>query len=242
VIRRLAKWLALACAGVITLSVFAVAVLRWANPPTTAFMIRASLARPAEDIRYRWVDLEQISPHAAVAVIAAEDQLFPFHSGFDLDSIRDAVGSGSQRKRVRGASTISQQLAKNLFLSSERSLVRKGLEAYFTVLIELLWAKERILEVYLNVAQFGRGVYGVEAAARRFFGKPAMQLDPSESALLAAVLPNPLRFKADRPSLYVTTRRDWIIDQMRGLGGPAYLSYLTSDGKRKLPGWLADPP
>ncbi|MGH8311171.1 MAG: monofunctional biosynthetic peptidoglycan transglycosylase, partial [Steroidobacteraceae bacterium] len=202
-IRRLAKWLALACAAVIGLSVLVVALLRWLNPPTSAFMVRASLADATLDIRYRWVDFEEISPDAAVAVIAAEDQWFPFHAGFDLGSIREAAERNAKRRRVRGASTISQQVAKNLFLWPERSYVRKGLEAYFTVLIELLWPKERILEVYLNVAQFGRGVYGVDAAARRFFRKPAARLDAYESALLAAVLPNPRRLRVDRPSTYV---------------------------------------
>lgn len=237
-IRRLAKWLALACAAVIVLSVLVVALLRWVNPPTSAFMIRASLTDPQLAVRYRWVDLEEISPDAAVAVIAAEDQWFPFHAGFDLGSIREAAERNLKRRRVRGASTISQQVAKNLFLWPERSYVRKGLEAYFTVLIELLWPKERILEVYLNVAQFGRGVYGVDAAARRFFRKPASQLDAYESALLAAVLPNPQRLRVDRPSAYVGTRRDWILVQARGLGGPGYLTYLGADARRRPPDWV----
>ncbi|MGH8287303.1 MAG: monofunctional biosynthetic peptidoglycan transglycosylase [Steroidobacteraceae bacterium] len=236
-IRRLAKWLALACAAVIGLSVLVVALLRWLNPPTSAFMVRASLADATLDIRYRWVDFEEISPDAAVAVIAAEDQWFPFHAGFDLGSIREAAERNAKRRRVRGASTISQQVAKNLFLWPERSYVRKGLEAYFTVLIELLWPKERILEVYLNVAQFGRGVYGVDAAARRFFRKPAARLDAYESALLAAVLPNPRRLRVDRPSTYVGMRRDWILVQARGLGGRSYLLTVTANGKGRIPDW-----
>ena len=157
---------------------------------------------------YRWVDLEQISPHAAVAVIAAEDQFFPFHIGFDFKSIRDAIRSNEaqakrRRPRVRGASTITQQVAKNLFLWPGRSYLRKGLEVYFTLLIELSWPKERILEVYLNVAQFGAGIYGVEAAARRFYAMPAARLGRYESATLAAVLPNPITFKVQAPSNYV---------------------------------------
>ena len=182
---------------------------------------------------YRWVDLEQISPHAAVAVIASEDQFFPFHTGFDLKSIREAIRSNEKqaerkRPRVRGASTITQQVAKNLFLWPGRSYVRKGLEAYFTLLIELTWPKERILEVYLNVAQFGDGIYGVEAAAQRFYRMPAARLGRYEAATMAAVLPNPITFKVNAPSAYVTKRRDFILDQMRRLGGPNYLEELEN--------------
>jgi monofunctional biosynthetic peptidoglycan transglycosylase len=181
-------------------------------------------ARDAKyETRYQWVDLEQISPHAAVAVIAAEDQLFPYHTGFDMKSIREAVRENAHRKRPRGASTITQQVAKNLFLWYGASYVRKGIEAWLTVLIEGLWPKERILEVYLHVAQFGRGVYGVEAAAHKLWRKPAARLTPAEAATLAAVLPNPIRMRADRPSVYVASRRDWILGQMRGLGGRQYL-------------------
>jgi monofunctional glycosyltransferase len=160
-------------------------------------------------------------------VIAAEDQQFPFHTGFDLKSIRDAVRENAHRKRPRGASTISQQVAKNLFLWNGGGYVRKGLEAWFTVLIELLWPKERILEVYLNVAQFGRGVFGVEAASHTFWRKPAARLSRTEAATLAAVLPNPIRLRADRPSRYVQSRRDWILGQMSGLGGREYLEEVS---------------
>jgi monofunctional biosynthetic peptidoglycan transglycosylase len=178
---------------------------------------------------FQWVSLEQISPNAAVAVIASEDQQFPFHAGFDFDSIRDAVRASERGKRLRGASTISQQVAKNLFLWPGHSFVRKGLEAYFTVLIETLWPKERILEMYLNVAQFGAGIYGVQAAAETFWHKPARRLGSAEAALLAAVLPNPLRLHAERPSRYVLARREWILGQMRDLGGPGYLRALESE-------------
>lgn len=182
------------------------------------------------DFRYRneydWVPLEAISPHVAMAAIAAEDQLFPYHAGFDFESIRKAVQHNAKNRRVRGASTITQQTAKNLFLWSGRSWVRKGLEVYFTVLIEALWPKERILEVYLNVAQFGRGVYGVQAASQRFFDKDAAKLTRRQSALLAAVLPNPIRLRAAAPSAYVLRRTDRIMGQMRALGGPAYLKQL----------------
>jgi monofunctional glycosyltransferase len=178
---------------------------------------------------FRWVSLEQISPNAAIAVIASEDQQFPFHAGFDLNSIREAVRASERGRRLRGASTISQQVAKNLFLWSGHSFVRKGLEVYFTVLIETLWPKERILEVYLNIAQFGDGIYGVQAAAERFWHKPALRLSAAEAASLAAVLPNPLRLHAERPSRYVIARRDWILAQMSDLGGAAYLRSLESE-------------
>lgn len=216
-----------------------VLLLRWLHPLTTAFMLEArAQAALAGERRYRtdyvWVSLEQIAPNAAIAVIASEDQQFPFHAGFDFGSIREAVRASERGRRLRGASTISQQVAKNLFLWPGRSFVRKGLEAYFTVLIESMWPKERILEMYLNIAQFGNGIYGVQAAAERFWHTPAARLTSSEAALLAAVLPNPERLHADRPSRYVMSRRDWILDQMRDLGGPAYLRALESE-RRALP-------
>ena len=218
----------------VLLTATSVLLLRWLRPLTSAFMLQASAAAwRAQDHSYRtdfrWVSLEQISPNAALAVIASEDQQFPFHAGFDFNSIRAAVRASERGRRLRGASTISQQVAKNLFLWPEHSFVRKGLEAYFTVLIETLWPKERILEMYLNIAQFGDGIFGVQTAAQRFWHKPALRLTSSEAALLAAVLPNPLRLHADRPSHYVLTRRNWILAQMRDLGGPAYLRALESE-------------
>lgn len=228
----------IALAAALFVTVLPVIVMRWIDPWSSAFMLDAALdARIDGKTRYRtdyrWVDLERISPHAAVAVIAAEDQVFPFHMGFDLKSIREAIRHNEQqatkrRPRIRGASTITQQVAKNLFLWSGRGYVRKGLEAYFTLLIELAWPKERILEVYLNIAQFGDGIYGVEAASQRFYRKPAARLTREEAALLAAVLPSPRRFKVQAPSNYVLQRRDWILAQMRGLGGPAYLRELEN--------------
>ena len=228
---RLVKWVAVLVLAFVLITAVPVLLMRWWNPFSSAFMLHASLTggAPGEgayQTHYQWADLEQISPHAALAVIASEDQQFPFHAGFDLKSIREAVRENAHRKRPRGASTISQQVAKNLFLWNGASYVRKGLEAWFTVLIEVMWPKERILEVYLNVAEFGRGVYGVEAASRRFFRKPAARLTRAEAATLAAVLPNPVRMHADRPSAYVYARRDWIVGQMRGLGGREYLEEI----------------
>lgn len=201
--------------------------LRWVDPPTSAFMVRerwlTDLDRP---LRHEWRDWQNISAHAKVAVIAAEDQTFPSHHGFDLKSINDALEDRERGRRVRGASTISQQVAKNLFLWPTQSWLRKGLEAYFTVLIETLWPKQRILEVYLNVAEFGRGVFGVGAAAQVFYRKEAAKLTASEAALLAAVLPNPKRMRVNAPSRYVRTRQQWIQQQMRGLGGTSLLKEI----------------
>jgi len=209
-------------------TILPVVLLRWIPPVTSAVMISKSISSLWSDkkgykTRYRWTPWEKISPHAGIAVVAAEDQMFPEHLGFDLESISDALEKHSRGKRLRGASTISQQVAKNLFLWSGRSFIRKGLEAYFTLLIEATWPKQRILEVYLNIAEFGRGIFGVGAASEAFFKKPPSKLGPSEAALLAAVLPNPLRLHAERPTSYVYSRRDWVLDQMAQLGGAAYL-------------------
>jgi monofunctional biosynthetic peptidoglycan transglycosylase len=236
--RRLARWTLIGLVAAFLVTALPVVAMRWMDPWYSAFMLDAALdasraGKKNYQTDYRWRDLEQISPHAAVAVIAAEDQFFPFHSGFDFKSIREAIRynekqSKRKRPRVRGASTLTQQVAKNLFLWSGRGYVRKGLEAYFTLLIELTWPKERILEVYLNVAQFGDGIYGVEAASQRFYRKPAARLGREEAAVLAAVLPNPITFKVQAPSGYVYRRRDWILSQMRGLGGPNYLRELEN--------------
>ena len=236
--RRLLQTLGAALLAWVLLTAIPVLVLRWLHPLTSAFMLEAQAQAALANQRgyrtdYRWVSLEHISRNAAVAVIASEDQLFPFHGGFDYDSIRDAVQASERGKRLRGASTISQQVAKNLFLWPGHSFVRKAFEAYFTVLIEALWPKERILEMYLNVAQFGDGIYGVQAAAERFWGTSARRLTPEEAALLAAVLPNPLRMHAERPSTYVLERRDWILGQMRELGGEAYLRAVEKERQRK---------
>jgi len=230
---RLLKWLVLVAVGVLAVTALPVLLLRFVAPPTSAFMLEAALeARQTHERNYRteyeWVDLEAISPNAALAVVASEDQLFPFHAGFDLKSIREAVRENAHRRHPRGASTITQQVAKNLFLWSGASYLRKGLEAWLTVLIEACWPKERILEVYLNIAEFGRGIYGVEAASRRFFHHPAARLTRGEAALLAAVLPSPRRLHADRPSSYVSSRQEWILAQMKSLGGASYLEEIDS--------------
>ncbi|GKW11201.1 monofunctional biosynthetic peptidoglycan transglycosylase [Pectobacterium carotovorum subsp. carotovorum] len=171
-----------------------------------------------------WVAMDDIAPEMALAVMAAEDQKFPQHWGFDVDAIGQALKHNERNtQRIRGASTLSQQMVKNLFLWDGRSWVRKGLEAGITTGVELVWTKRRILTVYLNIAEFGPGIFGVEAAARRYFNKPASRLTASESALLAAVLPNPIRFRANAPSSYVIQRQQWILRQMRQMGGDAFL-------------------
>lgn len=208
-----------------------IVALRWLPPPTTAFMLESRLESLLSDrsqpMRYQWTPWSEISPHLPLAVVAAEDQKFLRHWGFDFDSIAKAMESNKKGKQLRGASTISQQVAKNLFLWPGRSYLRKGLEAYFTVLIELLWPKKRILEIYVNIAQFGDGIYGAHAAATSIFRKKPVALRAGEAALLAAVLPNPLVLKANKPSAYVLERKRWIMGQMRQLNGPAHLQELA---------------
>ena len=231
-------WLARAVLGLVALLAAGILATRWLPPPTSAFILEAQFhawreGRADFTPKRQWVGLEAIAPAAGLAAVAAEDQLFFTHKGFDFDAMAQALRRNQVSRRVRGGSTISQQTAKNLFLYPGRSFLRKGLEAGLTVLLESLWPKSRILEVYLNFAQFGDGVYGVEAASRAFFGKPARRLEPAEAALLAAVLPNPLQLRADRPSAYVLKRRDWILRQMRQLGADLYPRGLSpsADGE-----------
>ena len=190
--------------------------LRWYPPPTTAFMLRSEV----QPVKYEWVDASRIPETLRLAAIGAEDQKFWDHFGFDLVAIAEALEHNEKSKRKRGASTITQQVAKNLFMWPSRSYLRKGLEATFTLLIELCWPKERILEVYLNIAEFGPGVYGAQAAAREFFRKDAEDLTPLESARLVAVLPNPRKWSARHPGPYVQTRVDWILAHI-GHGPPS---------------------
>jgi monofunctional biosynthetic peptidoglycan transglycosylase len=208
-------------ASCVLVTVTVVLLLRWIPPPTSAFMLQQRLSGTVID--YRWTPMNQVSPHAALAVIASEDQNFFDHWGLDLKAIVDAIEDNRRRSRPRGASTISQQVVKNLFLWSGRSYLRKGIEVYFTLLMELMWPKTRILEVYLNIAEMGNGVFGVEAAGQRFFHKPAARLNRREAATLAAVLPGPRRMSADRPSDYVVRRTWQIIEQMHALGGTGFL-------------------
>jgi monofunctional glycosyltransferase len=208
---------------VIISSVGSCVLLRWLPAPTSMFM----LYRHYEDlitgqgynsIDYRWVAGKNISPNASAAVIAAEDQHFFFHAGFDVPSIERSIDVYLNGGRLRGASTISQQVAKNLFLTPSKSFIRKGLEVWFTFLIERLWSKERILEMYLNIAEFGDHIFGIEAASQRHFGISAKQLSKSQAALLAATLPNPIRFQVRHPTSYILKRQRWILRQIHNMG------------------------
>jgi monofunctional biosynthetic peptidoglycan transglycosylase len=228
---RLLRWLGLLIVSGLVLSIASVALMRWVHPVTSAFMLRdRAIALFSGDSNYRfahqWSDWSNISPNVKVAVMASEDQKFPEHAGFDFDSMEKAWASNQSGRKFRGGSTISQQVAKNLFLWPGRSYVRKGIEAYFTVLIEAMWSKQRILEVYLNSAEFGNGVFGVEAASRRYFRKPAAKLTAQEAALLAAVLPAPKRLLVSKPSGFVRARQGWIGRQMARMGGASALKQL----------------
>lgn len=233
-LRKALKILSWLIALAVAASILVILTLRWIDPPTSSFMLRARMQAWAADdaafrFQHRWVDEERISSNLKLAVIAAEDQLFAEHWGFDVQSINKAWEERQRGRRVRGASTLSQQVAKNLFLWPGQSWVRKGIESYLTVLIEALWPKRRILEVYLNIAEFGKGVYGAEAAAQRYFRKSAAQLSSADAALMAAVLPNPIRLKIVAPSRYVRARQSWIQRQMRMLGGASYLRQLDAE-------------
>ena len=243
--RRWRAWLWKLPLLLVLCSMAQVVALRFINPPFSMFMLARQLdAARAGDFTFRftydWRNMAKISPNLPLAVVASEDQNFARHRGFDFDAIEKAQAHngrmaeraqqrGKPVRRVRGASTISQQTAKNLFLWSGGGwtrMLRKGVEVWYTALIELLWPKQRILEVYVNIAEFGDGVYGAQAASRNFFRKDAAQLTPAEAARLAAVLPSPKRYNAANPGPYVQRRADTIQRQMRQIGGAGYLRTL----------------
>lgn len=221
---RVYHWLKVAILAWVGATVCLVVLLRWVDPPVTAFMIAAKLR--GEVVVNEWVDRAAIPPELALAAVAAEDQRFPRHFGFDLVEIRKALTTLVHGGRMRGASTISQQLAKNLFLWSGRNLVRKGLEAYFTVLLETLWSKQRILEVYLNVAQFGDRVYGVGAASHKYFATVPSRLTRQQMSLLVSVLPDPTGATPDAPSPQLRERAAFVRRHMQSLGGVAYINNM----------------
>ncbi|MFC0268668.1 monofunctional biosynthetic peptidoglycan transglycosylase [Kushneria aurantia] len=216
--------------GAMLVSILLVALFRFVPLPGSMVMLErwagARLAGEPFALHYRWTPWQSLSDEARLAVIAAEDQNFPNHFGFDFGQIRDAIQAWREGRTLRGASTISQQTAKNVFLWSDRSVLRKGLEVWFTFLIELIWPKQRILEVYLNVAEWDRGVFGLDAAAEHYFGIRASQVSADRAARLAAVLPNPLEWSPLHPNAYVQGRIAWIRQQMRQLGGVGYLQRL----------------
>ncbi len=194
-----------------------IVLLKWVDPPITVTQLSNWLS--GNGLRRDYVSWQEISPHARLAVIAAEDQLFPDHNGFDWKSIESALTNKGKKKRLRGASTISQQVAKNVFLWQGRSWLRKGLEVYFTFMIELVWGKQRILEVYLNVAEMGKGIFGIEKAAQVYFKKSASKLTRTQAAMIAACLPNPKRYVVNPPSKYIQRRYPWVLTQMNNLEG-----------------------
>lgn len=227
---RILRWLGAVLVVWVIVSLVLLLPLRWLAPPTTSFMLQSQWR--GEPVDFRWQDWPRISAHAAVAVVAAEDQRFPEHWGLDLREIRNAVRERVEHGRVRGASTITQQVVKNLYLWPGHSLLRKAVEAYLAMVMELLWPKQRILEVYLNVAQFAPGVFGVEAAAHNFFGRSADRLTARQGALLAAVLPNPYQLNAAAPNLHLRQRTDAILHQVERLGGVRYLERLDAGAAR----------
>lgn len=204
--------------GLFAFSILVVIIYGWVPVPFTPLMAIRAVEFPEEDIQHDWVPIEEISPALPLAVIASEDQNFLNHSGFDVKAIEKAMEENKKGKRIRGASSISQQTAKNVFLWPQRSWVRKGLEVYFTFLMEVFWSKERILEVYLNSIEMGKGIYGAEAAAQAWFSKPAARLSAYEAAAIAAILPNPRQYRANPASNYISNRKNWIVRQMQNLG------------------------
>lgn len=213
-IRKIFKFILKLALWLFAFSILIVLIFKWAPVPFTPLMAIRYFQHPDEEIRHEWVPIDEISRHLQLAVICSEDQNFEKHNGFDFEAIEKAIEDNKEGKRVRGASTISQQTAKNVFLWPQRSWFRKGLEAYFTFLIETLWSKERILEVYLNSVEMGKGVYGAQAAAQYWFHKPAVRLSAYESAALASILPNPRRYRANPASNYIQSRKNWIVRQM----------------------------
>ena len=235
--RRWRRWLLFLFLLPILLSLLAVLIFRFVAPPLSGVMAQRIIeARQAgEDgfrVDYQWCPFESYGPYLPLAVIASEDQRFLDHHGFDTVEIQKALDDAEDGGRLRGASTVSQQVAKNLFLWSGRSWVRKGLEVYFTAMLELAWPKRRLLETYLNIAETGDGMFGFCAACERRFGKPCSTLAPYQLALMVATLPDPRRRRADQPTPYLHQRASWIVRQMDQLGGPAWLQQMESGKKR----------
>lgn len=211
------------CLWFLIVSIFSVIVFRWVpiyiTPLVVIRMVENKLDGKDASYKKTWKPLEEISPHLQLAVVCSEDQNYLKHNGFDFGAIEKAIKHNKTHKRKRGASTISQQVAKNVFLWQSRSWIRKGFEVYFTFLIELFWSKERIMEVYLNVIEMGNGVYGAEAAAKANFNTTAVKLTKRQAAAIASTLPNPRKFSAKKPSAYINKRINWTMQQMRFWGG-----------------------
>ncbi|MFN3848275.1 MAG: monofunctional biosynthetic peptidoglycan transglycosylase [Spirosomataceae bacterium] len=227
---RIKYWLLKITIYFFIISISLVIIYKWVPIPVTSTMIARKMEAIADgkdsEIHYDWVSYDEMSKEAGLAVVAAEDQLFPTHWGFDFEAMGNAFSRNLKGKKIRGASTISQQVAKNVFLWQSRNYVRKALEVYFTFLIELIWGKERILEVYLNVAEMGNMTFGVEEASKRYYGKSAKNLARTEAARIAAVLPSPRKWSIAKPGPYVNRRTLQITRQMRALGGVKYIGDL----------------
>ncbi|AJR03069.1 monofunctional biosynthetic peptidoglycan transglycosylase [Siansivirga zeaxanthinifaciens] len=218
--KRIFKFLFKIIVWFLAISIGLVVLFKWVPVPITPLMVIRYFQEDSNNtLKHDWEPLENISRHLQLAVVCSEDQNFIKHHGFDMKAIEKAMAYNKKGKRVRGASTISQQTAKNVFLWPHRSWFRKGLEAYFTFLIELIWSKERIMEVYLNSIEMGPGIYGAEAASLYWFKKPAAKLTKQEAAAIAAILPNPLRYKARPATPYIQGRKAWIMRQMGFWGG-----------------------
>jgi monofunctional biosynthetic peptidoglycan transglycosylase len=225
-IRKIFRWIWKAILWFIGLSILSVIIFKWVPVPITPLMMTRAVENKIEGkdmvLSHDWVPIEKISPNLQKAVIASEDGNFLKHSGFDFDAMQKAFKNNKKGKRLKGGSTISQQTAKNVFLWQGRSYLRKGLEAYFTVLIELIWSKERIMEVYLNSIEMGNGVYGAEAASQHWYRKNAVDLTKNEAAGIAAILPNPRKYKATNSSSYIERRKGKIVRVMNQIGKIEY--------------------
>lgn len=227
--RLILRFLMLLVLAGVVLSLLMVLPFRWLNPPMTMVMAERWISSESQQfyLQQDWLDWDELPKTAAMAVVTSEDQRFPQHHGLDIDAIIQALKAASRGNDLRGASTISQQVAKNMYLWTGRSWLRKGLELWFTALIELCWGKQRILEVYLNIAEWGQGVFGLEAASRYHFGKPAAQLTPMQAALLASALPSPLHYDPARPARHLLERAHWNLAQQKKLGGEAWLAPIS---------------
>jgi monofunctional glycosyltransferase len=217
-LKKVWKWTKRIFIFLFILQLFCLIIFKWVNPPITITQLVSWIS--GDGLKRDYISRSNISYNAKLAVIASEDQIFPDHSGFDWKNIKKAMAYNKRKpNRVRGASTISQQVAKNVFLWQGGGWFRKGLEVYFTFMIELIWSKKRILEVYLNVIEMGRGIYGIEAASRSYFNKPAASLTRIEAATISACLPNPKNYTVKPLSNYVVNRRPWVLQQMNNLEG-----------------------
>lgn len=232
-IKKLFKFIWKSILWFLGLSILWVLIYKWVPVPYTPLMAIRSLEADGDfKTKHDWVPMEKISKELQLAVISAEDQNFLTHHGFDYEAIQKAYKNNQKGRRIKGGSTISQQTAKNVFLWPNRSWIRKGLETYFTFLIETLWSKERILEVYLNSIEMGNGVYGAEAASQYWFNRSANKLTRYQAASLAVILPNPRKYKASNSSNYIENRKQWLVRQMQNYGTFTLKQSKEDDGKR----------